>query len=56
MKKLLLLLLLPLLSFSQQEITKVTFNQGDELRLGAEPEELIRISVHSTCFGGFDRR
>ena len=48
MKKLLLLLLLPLLSFSQQEITKVTFNQGDELRLGAEPEELIRISVHST--------
>ena len=47
MKKLLLLLLLPLLSFSQQEITKVTFNQGDELRLGAEPEELIRISVHT---------
>ena len=48
MKKLLLLLLLPLLSFSQQKITKVTFNQGDELRLGAEPEELIRISVHTT--------
>ena len=48
MKKLLLLLLIPLLSFSQQEITKVTFYQGDELRLGAEPEELIRISVHTT--------
>ena len=47
MKKLLLLLLFPLLSFSQQEITKVTFNQGDELRLGAEPEELLRISVHT---------
>ena len=47
MKKLLLLLLFPLLSFSQQEITKVSFNQGDELRLGAEPEELIRISVHT---------
>ncbi|MDB9954415.1 hypothetical protein OAD49_02515, partial [Flavobacteriaceae bacterium] len=48
MKKLLLLLLFPLFSFSQQEITKVIFNQGDELRLGAEPEELIRISVHTT--------
>mgnify|MGYP000929575979 CR=1 FL=1 len=48
MKKLLLLLLFPLLSFSQQQITKVTFNQDDELRLGAEPDELIRISVHTT--------